>query len=920
MKVDQRSWRENKGGVFLSREITRFCPSGDLQADGNELIMKIAKKTGMPLLLTLDSHFVKSEQKIVQDLALQNGKDEGVGLKFSTSYHMMPTESAWQNWKSIHGETKESAMAFEEAVENNQSLVDMCEKIDFEKEYHLPEVSIPVEILSKSSSRDVALKNYTISLIERYGRMKEGQEYYDRLKTELDVICNNDKINLLPYFITLHDVCAVARSIGVVSGIGRGSAGGSLLAYLLNVTHKDPIVYDMSFERFLSQGRISRGKFPDIDMDFSEPAKLAGSLKDIYTDRIVRICTTGTNQVRSAIKDVARVCLGTKEDKAMKEYIDSVCKTIALVPVGTADLNKWLDGYEEDSGPVQGELERNTVLRKFFEDHPESAKLVRSILGVPKSIGRHAAAYCIADQPIHQLVPICVVKGETCTQFTMDPIEKLGLIKFDILGLNTLKDISGALSLVKERHGLDLDFYNLPEDDQEVYKEFQKGKTETIFQFNGVIPTLICRKIKPKSIQDLAAVTAACRPGTMYADIEDDGKNIKLIDLWVERRAGRRRVTYLHPSLEPILRSTYGIFIFQEQINKMFVECCGYSPEEADEMREIIGKKKKEKMNELLPDIRDRLKNNGWSKTQIDSIMSLCIAASSYSFNFSHSISYACTAYACMWIKKKYPLEWWTAILQNSNHEDLKENAQHFSKYLMPPSINTSDIDFYIIDDTRKKIVYPLSMIKGVKNAAAEIVKHKPFTSFEDFWNRVEKRKVNKRVVMAMIWAGAFDEMPEAGEGAEWTKRNALNKKFKELRGEIPPEELSKGIILKLESASMCIAEPDIYQLFKQLYPSSQILPIDEIQKMRDKEPVSTIGIVTGIKTLQTKKGDDMCFVDLSNAEHKISITFFPKEYEAFKDFIKEDVILRVSGSTNIYNGKLSIVLKSATFYDLATL
>ena len=920
MKINQQSWREVKDGLFLRREQTPFCPSGDLQADGNKLIMKIAKKTGLPLLLTLDSHFVKDEQKIIQDLALQNGKDEGVGLKFSTSYHMLSTKNAWASWAKIHGEDKDSVKAFEEAVENNQQLIGMCEAIKFDDEFHLPDVSIPAEITSSSKNKEDAMRLYVMELIERYGRMRDTEEYHTRLRTEIEVVCNNGKINFLPYFITLHDVCVVARSLGQAIGLGRGSAGGSLLSYLLNITHKDPIVYDMSFERFLSQGRINRGKFPDIDMDFSEPSKLAAALKDIYTDKIVRVCTTGTNMVKSAIKDVARVCLNTKEDKVAKEYIESVCKTISLVPQGVEDLNKWLDGYEDDTGHIEGELERNKTLRLFFDTYPDQSNLVRSILGVPKSIGRHAAAYCIADQPIHQLVPICIVKGEVCTQFTKDPIEKLGLIKFDMLGLNTLKDVANCVRLIKERHGIDIDIYNVPEDDVAVYKDFAMGKTESVFQFNGTVPTEICRKIRPATVHDLSAVTAACRPGTMYAEVEEDGKKITLIELWVQRRRGKA-VSYIHPSLEPILSSTHGIFIFQEQINRMFVDCCGYSPEKADEMREVIGKKKKDKMDELLPDIRARLKERGWSKSQSDAIVSLCVAASSYSFNKSHSLTYACLGYVCMWLKHHYALEWWTAILQNSTHEDLKENAQYFTQYLMPPDINRSDVDFYIIDDEKNKIVYPLSMIKGVKNAAQEIVKFKPFSSMEDFLSKVEKRKVNKRVVTAMIWAGAFDEMPEAGEGQVWTKRNALFAKYRELRKEEAPEPFSKGTVLKMESASMCIGEPDIYALYKQKYPSTPVLPIETIKKMRDKDDVATIGVITGIKMVKTKKDqEDMCFIDLSNAEHMISVTFFTKEYAQHKANIIEDNILRVTGKLNLYNGRLSIVAKSANFYDITTL
>ena len=223
--------------------------------------------------------------------------------------------------------------------------------------------------------------------------------------------------------------------------------------------------------------------------------------------------------------------------------------------------------------------------------------------------------------------------------------------------------------------------------------------------------------------------------------------------------------------------------------------------------------------------------------------------------------------------------------------------------------------------DDRNKIVYPLSMIKGVKNAAQDIVKFKPFESLEEFLNKVEKRKVNKRVVTAMIWAGAFDEMPEAGEGPVWKKRNALFARYRQIRREEPPEEFSKGVVLKMASASMCIGEPDIYALYKQKYPSSAVRQIEEIKRMKDGENVTTIGVITAIKMVKTKaEQKDMCFIDLSNAEHMISVTFFTKEYEAHKANIVEGNILRVAGKLNLYNGRLSIISKAADFYDISTL
>jgi DNA polymerase-3 subunit alpha len=917
MKLKKQSWRKADQGVFLPIEKTEMCPSGDLQLEGNNLIMSVAKKAKLPLLLTLDSHFVRPDQKLIQDLVLQNGKEEGIGMRFSNSYNMMTTERAWKKWMYIHGTDKDSRSAFQEAVENNKSVVDMCSPIEFNSEYRMPEVEIPYEIRSATPEGSDPLLFYVHSLIEKYGRMVDSDEYRARLEMEIEVISKNGKINFLPYFITLHDVCVVANNIGIITGIGRGSAGGCLLAYLLKITHKDPIKYGLSFERFLSIGRINRGKFPDIDMDFSDTEKLANALKDIYGDKIVRICTLGTNKLKGAVRDVCRVVLDTKNDKQAKVQVDLICDTISNVPQGVEDLNKWLDGYEDDTGHILGELERNKSLKNFFSANPTVESMVRAIIGVPKSIGRHAAAFCITDAPVHQLIPICSIKDEICTQFTMGPVEKMGLVKFDMLGLNTLNDIGGCVKLIKERHGVELDIYNLPEDDEDVYKDFQDGRTETVFQFNGPIPTSVCKKIKPKSLMELAAITAACRPGTLYAEIETPAGKQTLIDLWISRKNGVTPVTYVNPSLKNILKDTCGIFLFQEQLNKMFVECCGYTPEQADEMREIIGKKKKDKMDQVLPDIRSRLKKNKWKDADAQSIISLCIAASSYVFNLNHSVTYSALGYVCMYLKHYYPLEWWTSILQNSTHADLEKYSAFFKRYLVCPDVNVSDVDFYIIDSNRSKIVYPLSMIKGVKTAAEEIIKNKPFSSLKDFFDHCDKRVTNKRVVGAMIWGGAFDLMPEAEGEQIWTKRNNLYRKYYEYRGEkIIPTDKSKSEIMQLESLSLCIGEPDILSLYKIAHPNSNVQSIPEILHQKEGVQIRTLGVISDIRELKTKSGKNMCFVYIGNSEHKLSVTVFPEEYQAYRDKLQKGAIIKVVGKVNIWNERVSVITKEITFYD----
>jgi DNA polymerase-3 subunit alpha len=915
MRVKQSTWRSTNSPIFLRKECTEAAPSGDFQKSGNELIMKIARAHNIPILLTLDAHFVNKDQKMVQDLLLQNGRDEDSGLRFSTKYYQMNSDQAWEKWITLHGTN--FASHFQEGVESNHAIADMCEQIHLEKKYHLPEVSFPKEIVDISSSHEDKLKNLIYCLIDSNGRMNETEEYRNRLNKEIQVISDNGKINLLPYFLSLYEICEQARQLGIWIGAGRGSAGGCLLAYLLKITHIDPVKYNLSFERFLSSGRINRGKLPDIDIDFSEPDKIAEALKSKHGDKFVRICTTGTNKVKSAIRDVSRVILDTKFNENNKLMVDKVCKTINNVPQGFSDLLKWLHGWDDEEGHHAGELEINKTLYNFFDEHPSVQSLVEQIIGIPKSLGRHASAYCLSDVPINEIVPVCRIGEEECTQFTMEAVESMGLIKFDLLGLNTLKDIGNCVQLIKERHSKEIDIYNIPEESI-VFKEFCKGKTETIFQFNGPIPTKVCRQIKPKSIIDLAAITAACRPGTMYALMydEQDDETTTLIDLWVKRRQGKKEVSYLHEDLKDILSNTHGIVLFQEQISAMFQKSCQYSPEQADEIREIIGKKKLDKMNEILPDIRKRLQDRGWDATQVSAFVSLCRSSSNYAFNLSHSVAYSYMAYVCMWLKSHYPLEWWTAILQNSNHEDLAENAKYFSEIVKLPDVNISQVDFYIIDDSDKKIVYPLTMVKGVKNASQEVFEKAPYSSLKDFFDKIDKKIVNKRVVSALIFAGALDKLATIKSKDKTETRNNLIHEYNLLRGEKTSKLLSKGEIDILESKSLCIGSPDVVDYFLSKGMHSCI-GIPEVMLTHEGYTIKTAGIILAIKKIKTKKGQDMCFIDIGNKEFQISVTCFPERYEQIKDDINVDKVVLVTGKINVYNDRKSIVADSIKVFNI---
>ena len=628
MNLKPATWQAGSG--FIPRECTTLAPNGDAQAGLNRKIMSLAKALDLPLLITLDAHMVSKESKFIQDILLQNGNPNG--WRFSTTYFQMNTDEAWQQWceMGLGGFDKE----FAEGVDNNTMLAEMIEEdMDLERKIRLPYVNVPLDIKELApEDKEEQYLQLTLRRIKYHGRMKPTDEYYDRLDEELGVITDNGVVNFLPYFLFLEDVCQDARANGDYVGPGRGSAAGSLLSYLLGITQIDPIERGLSFARFLSQGRINRGKFPDIDLDFGDPGAVVDRLKEKLGDNVVRVNTVGTMKVKGAIKDVSRILLDTRKNPRLKEEVDEVCKSIGVIPQGMADTTKWLYGYTDmDGNSHPGEVELNGALADFFEQYPEVERGVMGVLDIPRSIGRHASAFCVAEEGIRDIIPICRVKGQECTQFTMGPVEELGLVKMDFLGLNTLKDIGRCVEWIKKLRGKNIDPYDVNENNAQVWAAFGRGKNETVFQFNGKIGVELCRRVKPRSVEDLAQITSAGRPGTLDA-LMPDGVT-KVVDQWVEVKRGESEPSFVHESIQRILESTGGVCLFQEQISAMFQVACGYSEEQADEIREIVGKKKKDKMDQLIPELRRRLADSGWNEIQAESFISLCNAAANYSFN-----------------------------------------------------------------------------------------------------------------------------------------------------------------------------------------------------------------------------------------------------------------------------------------------
>lgn len=920
MKVKSITWKV-RSKTFLGIECLPQTPSGDLQIAANSHVISLARKLKKPLLLTLDAHMVRPESKYLQDIVLQNGNEDG--WRFWTIYSQMNTMEAWDKWFSIYGGDKDSVSAFVEGVENNQAIVDMVEPLQFKKKLHLPQPEISTEISGTETER---MEKYLIELIAKCGRLKRDPVYIDRLRKEIQVISRNPVVNFLPYFFMLYDICLHARENNIPVGPGRGSAAGCLISYLLMITHLDPIRFGLSFERFLSTGRINRGKFPDIDLDFGDVSPIVSWLEQKYGDRFSRISTVGTLKLKMAIRDISRVLLKTKENPVIADRVNNICKKIPLSPQGV-DVKKWLYGYVDDNGNAhEAYLDTDADLRNFFVEFPAVQEAVNDLMDIPRSMGRHASAYIISDIPVNETVPTCRLgaENEVCTQFTMGPVEALGLIKFDLLGINTLKDISEATRLIKERRGIDIDIYNMPLEDSAVFDEFCKGKNETVFQFGGKVPTELCRAIKPRTIFDLSDITAAGRPGTMRSLMED-GKTT-LIEAWKGRRRGDMPVKYVHPDVEEILKPTLGICIYQEQIMAMFQKCCGYSAERADEIREIVGKKKIEQMVPVINEVRGKLVERGWHESQIDSFVSLCEASASYSFNKSHSMSYAYVAYICQWLKTHYKIEWWAALLKNSDKKDLEAYAPYCSHLLYSPDINLSHEDFYIVDWEKDKIVFPLCMVTGIKTAGSEIInarKNGRINSLGDLYERVNRRLANLRVFQALIWSGCFDRLYNV---KNITDRNLIFKEYCSLRGEGDKyQEYSELAIMQKQSLALPIGKPDYYSYVLKHYKSRKwntlgmVSPVS-LGYMDVDQHIQTAGAITGVKLHTDKKGNTMCFAKLVSGVYEFDVTVFASLYQTVASKFVEGAVVKISAKLQEFNSKRSLLADDIAFVHVPKL
>jgi DNA-directed DNA polymerase III PolC len=738
-KYDDNNIREEGTGVFRLNECKPQWPDGDIQKYVNTFVCRLAKKYSDKVLVSLDSHFANPEQKATQDARLSNGDE---AWRFYNSYHLLTSE---ESYEALHLQIGVERPEFNAWVENSYDWASRFNdfKMPTNKTRWLLDVPSP-NWMSELKQK-----------IDYHNRMDwQNQEMVERLKKEINDLTNNGEINLIPYMDIVEDVARHCKENDILINL-RGSGGGSLMLYLLGISAINPLKHNLSWERFITPGRIRSKSMPDADIDISDQGAVFEYLEKKYGDRFCRISTEQLLRIKSAIKDAERHIYGE-----VRASTEAFTKTLPVTPQGVNDF-EFVFGYKDEADVHHaGLFEQNSKLQQYAQDNPAVWAAVTEMLGIQRSRGSHACGTIIAPVPIQDVMPVITLNGTRLTGFTPKSVEAAGGIKFDFLGLNTLRDIQACIRSIYQRTGIRLDPYNLP-DDPKCWENFAAGKSEAVFQFDTptVRPGLIA--IKPKNLEALASVTALYRPGTLDAPSED-GRTLEQV--FVSCAQGLERPNFVHPDVEHILGETNAIALYQEQTLQIFRDIGGMSYEEAESVRRAIGKKDEKTLLECSLRLKTACLNRGWSEYQADLLMKQIMASAKYSFNKSHAISYAYTAYACMYLKTNYSLDWWKAILSNASRDELASKFwRYVSDFTDLPSVNNSSDEFQILGD---RLVAPFSIIKGLGEKTYEhIVKNAPYKDFEHFVTVTQSKGENGRapvteeMVRKLIVSGLLDEL-----------------------------------------------------------------------------------------------------------------------------------------------------------------
>ncbi len=897
-------------------------PSSQEQGIVNRELINFSKKLGVPLIATNDIHYLNPEDAEAQDVLLCLQTKKKIGDKdrmcmLGEDYSMRLAEQMKNDFRDTP-----------EAIENTMKIAEMCNvELDLGK-ITLPHFEVPDGKTANDYLREICFKG----LEKRYGVVKIGENFVfkedfspasgitteriiERLNYELSVI---DKTGFASYFLIVQDFVNWAKGNGIVVGPGRGSAAGSIVSYLTNITNIDPLTHNLLFERFLNPERIS---MPDIDLDFTDTRRdeVIRYVEGKYgRDHVAQIITFGTMAARAAVRDVGRVL----------DYPYSYCDQAAkLIPM-TFSLDEALKNIFE--------------FKEFYDKDPGAKKLIDTAMkleGVARHASTHACGVVITKEPLDCYTPLQFASSGDQTivsQYSLHPIEDLGLLKMDFLGLKNLTILENTLGIIEKIHGQKINIDNIPLEDPKTFDLLKKGETTGVFQLESSGMKRYLRELHPNIFEDIIAMVALYRPGPM-----------EWIPSFITGKNSKKKIRYLHPKLEPILANTYGIAVYQEQIMQIARDLAGFTLGEADILRKAVGKK----IAKLLAEQKEKFINgcvkNGVSRETAENVFAFIEPFAGYGFNRSHAACYARIAYETAYFKANYPAEFMASLL-TSDQGDIEriailvEECKQMGIEVLPPDINESFSTFTVVASSlaegKPRIRFGLLAVKNVGENIVKTVIHErkangQYKNLEDFLSRVQTKDLNKKSLESLIKCGALDHFGERNQMLE--NLDKLLDFTKGLGKEVASQQTSLFGIMAAESGIPTLRldaaleatkeqrltwEKELLGLYITEHPLSEFtselkdvtVPCMKLGQCPPNSRVMVAGVINEIKKVVTRSGEPMLFVKVEDLSGPTELLIFPKVLKNMSEIWQGGKIVIVSGRVSDKDGEMKLICETA--------
>ena len=913
----------------LYMELQRTSRTGD-EAYLHQAV-KLAGQFNLPVVATNAVRFLQRDDFAAHEVRVCINQGRVLGDK-----HRPRNNSEEQYFKSSE-EMTELFRDIPEAIENTLEIAKRCNVTLHLGENFLPDFPIPEGLSMDDYFRKLSHEGLNKRFPQLFGTdfdatkeqyQEQIKQYRERLDIELDVIT---QMGFPGYFLIVADFIQWSKENAVPVGPGRGSGAGSLVAYALTITDLDPLEYDLLFERFLNPERVS---MPDFDIDFCMDGRdrVIQYVAETYgRDRVSQIITFGSMAAKAAIRDVGRV------QSQGYGFVDSIAK---LIPM---DIGITIKQAMEQEEELQRRYDNDDAVHELID-------MAMSLEGITRNVGKHAGGVVISPSDINDFSPIYCEQGShsIVTQYDKNDVETVGLVKFDFLGLKTLTVIDWALAIIntrRKKQGKDaIDIVQIPLEDRASFDTLKASNTTAVFQLESRGMKDLIKRLQPDCFEDIVALVALFRPGPLQSGMVDD---------FIDRKHGRQKVEYPHPSLEPILKPTYGTILYQEQVMQISQVLAGYTLGGADLLRRAMGKKKPEVMAEQRSIFEDGAVANNVDKALATHIFDQMEKFAAYGFNKSHSAAYALVSYQTLWLKTHYVEAFMAAVLSADMDNTDKvvviiEECRDAKLKVTAPNVNLSEYKFTVSDND--EIVYGLGAIKGVGEGAIEsIVESRntggPYKDFQDFCNRVDLRRCNKRVIETLVKSGALDDMgctratlfnaiPEATKAAEqFSKAQAVGQD--DLFGgdffDTGSLDSTAENVINFEQLPEWLederlrAEKDTLGLYLTGHPIDQYL-----QELRHftthrlmelnpdkKQNIIIAGLIIAMRTMNTKRGDKMAFITIDDRSGRQEVALFADKYEAFKEILIKDSVIVISGELGLdhYSGNARVNVNN--IYDL---